>query len=78
MTGTLLTFVCCRLFFGFTINNLYLHLVYFSLLFFYKLAALQCGAVSIIVGQPKAIFTPNPKISDIVFISLDNSSLGCI
>ena len=33
MTGTLLTFVCCRLFFGFTINNLYLHLVYFLLLF---------------------------------------------
>ena len=31
-----------------------------------------------IVGQPNAIFPPNPKISGIVFFSLDYSSLGCL
>ena len=46
MTGTLLTFVCCRFFFGFTIKNLYLHLVYLLLLYLYKLAALQCGTMN--------------------------------
>ena len=32
----------------------------------------------LLVRQPNAIFPPNPQISDIVFFSLDYSSLGCI
>ena len=43
-----------------------------------SLISFDVSALFTIVGQPTATFTPNPNISDIVFISLDYSSLGGI